>query len=61
MMRSDLAPKFYPVLDSPLPLALPCRAVGATAEGTAPRGSRQPRQPQDGASNGSDGHPNVVQ
>ena len=34
MMRSDLAPKFYPVLDSPLPLALPCWAVGATGAGS---------------------------
>ena len=32
----DLAPKFYPVLSSPLPLDLPCWAVGATGAGAEP-------------------------
>jgi uncharacterized membrane protein len=34
--RRDLAPKFYPVLSSPLPLDLPCWAVGATGAGAEP-------------------------
>jgi hypothetical protein len=33
---TDLAPKFYPVLSSPLPLDLPCWAVGATGAGAEP-------------------------
>jgi putative transposase len=33
---ADLAPKFYPVLSSPLPLDLPCWAVGATGAGAEP-------------------------
>ena len=32
----DLAPKFYPALSSPLPLDLPCWAVGATGAGAEP-------------------------
>ena len=32
----DLAPKFYPVLSSPLPLDLPCWAVEATGAGAEP-------------------------
>jgi hypothetical protein len=31
-----LAPKFYPVLSSPLPDDLPCWAVGATGAGAEP-------------------------
>ena len=33
---SDLAPKFYPILSSPLPLDLPCWAMEATGAGAEP-------------------------
>ena len=35
-ISADLAPKFYPVLSSPLPLDLPCWAVEATGAGAEP-------------------------